>query len=402
MRVCFALPYYPDSIIGDPQGALDRVPLLRYLPRELVKLGHDVDVVHLAPDNARHDDGGARHHFVASGRLARGGSRLVGAALRREPAFYEPALAAARKVHELSPQVVHFHGTVLHLNLGILSLVERLRWPTRARRKHAPPLVVQHHGGAPSSNAIVRGLQRRLLARADRLLFTCRDHATPFVEAGVLSPDDERVVEIIETSSHFRPMERSEARQVTGMTGKPVLLSAARLHPLKDPMTTLRAFEQIVAVFPRARLYLCYRSDELFPELETFVARRPQLAERVHFRGRVDFEQMEAVYNSADILLQASTREFSGCAILEAMACGVIPVLSDIPAFRVITGHGRCGALFPPGDADALAAAVLQIPPAEIPFRSTRVRAYFDDKLSFSALAHRLESLYTEVMGDTD
>ena len=107
---------------------------------------------------------------------------------------------------------------------------------------------------------------------------------------------------------------------------------------------------------------------------------------------------MAAIYSSADFLLQASRREFSGCAVLEAMACGAIPVVTDIPSFRAMTDRGRLGALFPIGDDRALADGVLAIPPERIPARSAEVAAHFRRELSFAAMAWRLAPVYDELL----
>jgi glycosyltransferase involved in cell wall biosynthesis len=107
---------------------------------------------------------------------------------------------------------------------------------------------------------------------------------------------------------------------------------------------------------------------------------------------------MQAIYSSADFLLQASHREFSGCAVLDAMACGVIPVVTDIPSFRVMTGDGRVGVLFAAGDAESLARQVLAITPDAMAAQSAAVRARFDEHFSFPALAERLEREYQAVI----
>jgi glycosyltransferase involved in cell wall biosynthesis len=133
-------------------------------------------------------------------------------------------------------------------------------------------------------------------------------------------------------------------------------------------------------------------------ELRAFVAARPVLDGRVEFRGRVPFEQMQAIYSSADVLLQASLREFSGCAILEAMACGVIPAVTDIPSFRAMTAEGRYGVLFAQGDAEALARGVLAIQPETIPSFKESVREHFVRELSFPAMAARLEHVYASIV----
>src|SRR5690606_19453656 len=102
--------------------------------------------------------------------------------------------------------------------------------------------------------------------------------------------------------------------------------------------------------------------------------------------------------NSADFLLQASRREFSGCAVLEALACGVIPVVTDIPSFRAMTAEGRFGVLFPPGNAGALACGVCTIGLAEIPARSAEIRMHFEDRYSFPVLSRQLEAIYQQVV----
>jgi glycosyltransferase involved in cell wall biosynthesis len=183
------------------------------------------------------------------------------------------------------------------------------------------------------------------------------------------------------------------------MTGHPVFLWAGRLDPIKDPFTALRGFARIAEARPGARLYLHYLSDAMLPELQAWVAARPHLHGRVHFGGRVPHERMEAICNSADFLLQASVREHSGCAVLDAMACGVIPVLSDIPSFRVMTAHGTAGVLFRVGDDASLAEQVLAMGPEEMAARRAAVRERFDEALGFPALARQLQREYEAVLG---
>ena len=387
MKICYALPYY-DPAWATPEHVFEGAPLMRHLPRAVAALGHAVEVVIAFPTDHAFVEDGVRYHFVRSGALLQAFSRRVGRRPGRSPAALEPARRALHTVRHLDPDLIHFHGTNLYLNHALLL--------ARLGRKR-PPIVVHYHGGFPSSNRLVRRVQRLNFRRAARFLFTTREHARPFIEAGLIE-QPQRVVAFMETSSAFRLHALAEARRRTGMTGDPVFVCAGRLTPLKDPMTALRGFEQILEARPQAHLYLYYLTDDLLPDLQQYVAARPRLKPHVHFRGRAPFEQMEMIYNSADFLLQASHREFSGCAVLEAMACGVIPAVTDIPSFRAMTGAGRHGILFAPGDAEALAHGVLAVPPEEIAGRSRQVRAWFEHALSFPALARQLDALYGEVL----
>lgn len=384
MKICFALLYYdPGLPYADPAEVLARLPFQREVPRWLAARGHRVDVVLAAPRDLEYEELGVRYRFVAAPWLARAAGRLGAALLGRGQAELEAALRAVDLVAALAPDVVHFHGTTLHLNLALLA--RRLRPETA--------LVLHHHGGALAGKGWTRRLQRRGLRRVARLLVTARAHAEPFVAAGALS--GAQVVELPETSSTLRWRPRAEARRETGMEGDPVCLCAARLHPVKDPFTVLRGFERIAAARPGARLYLCYLSAELGGEVRGWMAARPPLAARIELRGRLPAAEMEAVFNSADFLLQASRREWSGIAVIDAMACGVVPVVTDIPSLRALTGEH--GLLFPVGDAEALARRVLELTDDDLAARSRAVRRRFDDELAFPRLARRLEEIYGEL-----
>ena len=390
MKLCYALLYYdPHSVDPDPRAYLASVRTAHDLPRALAARGHEVDVVHLYPFDADVREDRVHHHFVAPGALARSqGWALTRRRLNRPLAT--PAWRAISRVRRLQPDLVHFFGTSLHLNLALLFL---------RQNRTGPPVVLHYHGGEPAQTVLGRRLQRYGLARAARFFFTTAEQAERYTEAGLLEDATRRVVELVETSSYFSPMPRAVARQQTGMVGDPVFLWTARLHPMKDPLTALRGFTRIAESLTGAQLYLHYLADELLPELRAWVAEHSDLRGRVHFGGRLPYERMEAVYNSADFLLQASRREHSGCAVLDAMACGVIPVVTDIPSFRAMTGNGEVGVLFQPGDDESLARQVLGIPGDQIDARAARVRARFEDHMSFPSIARRLEREYVGIVG---
>lgn len=380
VRICFASLF--DA--GDA-GLAPSAPLLRELPAAVSARAHEVSVVHLSSRNAITGIKGVTHHFITPPRFVHLAAVALGGLTRREASYFEWPDGLPALLSSLNPEIVHVHGTQQHVSLARL-------------RRALPPgasLIVHYHGGSPTRRPGFRRLQRRNLRSAAAVLFTTRDQADEFTRAGMLT--DAAAAQLqVETSSDFRMMDRSEARARTGMTGEPVYLSAARLHPIKDPLTVLRGFEIILARQPGAQLYLYYLSDELLPELRVFAAARPALNDAVHLRGRADREEMQYVFNSADMLLQASRREFSGCALLDAMACGVIPVVSDLASFRAIAGEH--GVYFPAGNPAELARRALDAwcggDPAA---RSAAVRARFERELSFNAMARKLEALYARL-----
>ncbi len=390
-RVCFVMLYYaPESVELGLDIYLKRTPVHWALPRALAERGYEVHVVHLWAYDASWKEAGVRFHFIAESRLSRAVSNIVGSVRSGDAAAYQPAWRAIRLIKSLRPDVVHFHGCTLTLNLCLL---------TRAFRDLPATIFLHYHGGYPSRHRLVHVAQRYGFDHADRYCFSTRAHATPFVGVDLIR-DSTRIIELMETSSTFVPRDRSRARQETGMTGEPVMLSVGRLHPVKDPLVMLDGFARVLREWPMAQLYLYYTSDELLPDVRCFLDQRPGLSDHVHLRGRAEPEAMADIYNSADFLLQASQREFSGCAVLEAMACGVIPIVSDIPSFRAMTGDGRYGALFSRGDSEGLARAVLTFSAEFISDYRREIRARFEQALSFRHLAEQLDEQYRRILRD--
>jgi len=148
---------------------------------------------------------------------------------------------------------------------------------------------------------------------------------------------------------------------------------------------------------PNARLHMVYGNDHLLPEVRGRIADRASLAKSVTLWGSVPHGALESFYNSADYFVLGSHYEGSGFAVAEALACGVVPVVTDIPPFRVMTDGGEIGACWPPGDSAAFAAAFLQVWRQPIQILSDRAVHFFEAHLSFPAIARKAINAYGEL-----
>jgi phosphatidylinositol alpha-mannosyltransferase len=118
---------------------------------------------------------------------------------------------------------------------------------------------------------------------------------------------------------------------------------------------------------------------------EEALGRQPaEVRDRVTFLGRVSEEDKARMLRSVDLYVAPNTGgESFGMILTEAMAAGTPVVASDLDAFRRVLDGGRAGALFPVGDAGALASTVdslLDDPlrRAELAARAGHVVAAFD------------------------
>lgn len=350
---------------------LDRVPALTRLCEETARLpetrvtvlcrfDRDEDVVR---------NGVAFHFRVDDPRLLLAGRRTVSAAL-------------LRLARDLRPDVVHLHGLLFPLQAALV----------RFRLGRGAALAVQHHGERPQGR-LHPALQRLLFRAADGFLFTARDVADEWVDAGVLRPDWP-IHEVVEASTDFGPTTRATASERAQLPGSPAVIWVGRLHMKKDPTTALQGFAKALERLPDAHLTMVYREAPLLPDVEAILERSPLLASRVHLAGEVPHAGLERLFGVADLFLTSSPAEGSNFALIEALACGTPAVASDIPAHRAITGDGAVGSLFRAGDAEACAGALVSAASRLGGDARAAVRRRFDEYLSWPAVARQAVAAY--------
>ena len=138
--------------------------------------------------------------------------------------------------------------------------------------------------------------------------------------------------------------------------------------------------------------------EELLPAVRERLHASSALQTRVRLVGRVPHHAMAAFDSAADVFVLGSHHEGSGYALLEACACGVTPVVTDIPAFRVMTAGGTLGALWAPGDAHAFARALVETWESDLRATRARMAEHFDRELSWPAIGRQAMAIYGEVV----
>lgn len=172
------------------------------------------------------------------------------------------------------------------------------------------------------------------------------------------------------TSPALRPLYRDDPtpRNDPERFGDPNLLTVASLTPVKNPLALATVIEQVRARYPSARLHVVGEGPDHAALVEELTRR--DLLVNVRFprgpHGSIPLSGMPRWYARATLLVVASHVESQGMAIEEAAAMGCVPVGSRVgvmPELHAALGtDGTRGPswLALPGDADALAAAVLE------------------------------------------
>ncbi len=119
----------------------------------------------------------------------------------------------------------------------------------------------------------------------------------------------------------------------------------------------------------------------------------------VEYIPRLSTEELVRLYNSAQILVSPSLYEGFGLPAAEAMACGTAVIATTAGAFPEFIEDGRTGVLVPPGDADALAAAIksLLADPARCATMGAAASDHIRTNFTWERTARLTQGLYEEV-----
>ncbi|CAG2088641.1 glycosyltransferase family 4 protein [Xanthomonas euroxanthea] len=342
-------------------------PSLADIAEAVASAGVRVSVVQASALNLRLTRQGVDYRFVELG--ARGSAQRAG--------------LLAAMLREIGADVIHIHG------LEFAGDARRL-----ARLLPQTPILLQDHANRPP-HWWARSVWRLRYAAAAGIAFTAQEMAQPFVQARLFKAKTQ-LFAVPESSSRFSPGDRLQAREQICLHGDLCVLWVGHLSAAKDPLCVLDAVAMAARVLPGLRLWCVFDQAPLLEQVRQRLRADPLLARCVQLLGRVPHARVETLLRACDLFVSASHAESCGYAAVEAYACGTLPLLTDIPSFRALSDGGAVGALWPVGDASALADLLLRVV-RQRPDRA-QVRAHFDARLSFAAVGQRWKRAYTQLL----
>lgn len=278
------------------------------------------------------------------------------------------------------PEIVHAH-------------LPHAAWLVRWARLLAPVPVVIDTLHSTSTGGAGRHLGYRLSRRLpDRVTAVSQSVADSHASARMARSATLTVLPNGVDVQEWQPDERvrAEMRRELGLGDEFLWLAVGRLNMVKDYPTLLKA---MVAV-PRPARLVIVGAGPLLNNLAR-VTSHLDLQERVRFFG---FEpRVKRWFQAADGFVHSSRWEGLPMALLEAGACSLPTVATDVPGSREIVVDGETGTLVPPADASALAwamTAMMRTPAEERRRMGARARQRVMEQFSLASSFERWEELY--------
>jgi mannosyltransferase len=279
-------------------------------------------------------------------------------------------------------------------------------------RRHTP--LIWH---ARRNNEMIVGVLLRFLGWPFKLVFTSaaqRHHswvtrwlirrmdaiiATSEASASFLKRKATVILHGVDTDRYAPPLDRAAAFAETGLPGRCAIGCFGRVRAQKGTDVFVEAMCRLLPHYPDFTAVVVGAitveqqgfAGDLKKRIET-----ARLQSRFLITGEVPIEEVPRWYQRLTIYAFTSRNEGFGLTLIEAMSAGCALVASRAGAAEVVVEEGVSGVLTPPGDVDALVAALepLMRDPSLATAMGERARAKVLEKFSLDAEANAIAKVY--------
>jgi glycosyltransferase involved in cell wall biosynthesis len=218
------------------------------------------------------------------------------------------------------------------------------------RGLHKPCVLTLHGGNLPAFAARRPGRARRLLSSADI----------------VTAPSAYLATSLQPCCGHIRvipnPVEIASYPCRERIAVQPKLMWLRAFHEIYNPVMAVKVAAALVQDFPALTLAMAGpdKGDGSFQQTRAEAA-AAGLNGRIRFLGQVDKREVPRVLAEADIFLNTARMDNTPVSVIEAMACGLCVVSTNVGGIPCLVRHGQEALLVPPDDARSMTGAVRRL-----------------------------------------
>jgi mannosyltransferase len=276
---------------------------------------------------------------------------------------------------------------------------QRLIWHARrndemiaglALKKLGWPLALVFTSAAQRRHTSVT---RRLIAAMDAVISPTEAAASFLDRPAAIVPHG------VDIDLYRPPTDRMAAFVATGLPGRYAIGLFGRVRPQKGTDVFIKAMCRLLPRYPDFAAVVIGRVAAEHRAFAADLQRQAAaagLGERVRFLGELPIEEVPRWYQAIAIYVFASRNEGFGLTLIEAMAAGCALVAARAGAAEKIVADGENGLLVPPGDVDALVAALepLMRDPPHAAALGMRARERALSAFSIEVEADRIVAVY--------
>jgi glycosyltransferase involved in cell wall biosynthesis len=251
----------------------------------------------------------------------------------------------------------------------------------------------------PVKNFFYKFFTGQALRRADRIICVSPALKEEVTKYGI-SPKLIDIVLIGTDTQEFCPDKRNaDVFQRLGIPAScPVVISTRSLGPIYDIETLIKDIPLVLKEVPEARFIIGGQGKQRDYLIK--LAKDLGIYDSVRFPGWIPGEDLPVYLASSSVYVSTSLSDGTSTSLLEAMACGLTPVVTDIPANRPWVVDGQNGFLFPVKNHEILAEKIVYL------LKNTDFRNKFGQanrqiiqgKAEFHREMARIEQIYLDLV----
>lgn len=252
--------------------------------------------------------------------------------------------------------------------------------------------------------------ERQVLRRADRIVAATMAELT---QLRFLYRADSRKLVIIPPgvdTSHFYPIPPDEAKQFIGLKPESrMVLFVGRIEPLKGVDTLIEAMSRLDLQGAHRPVHLAIIGGDVGvspEEMSEEMLRLQKLCDdlcmgrMVVFLGKRGQDTLPYYYSAAEVVVMPSLYESFGMVALEAMACGVPVIASEVGGLGYLVQNGFTGYTIPDSDPEALCDKLsMLLGDAELRNQMGRYAAEYASDYAWEKITSQIIGVYHDVLG---
>lgn len=294
--------------------------------------------------------------------------------------LYKKAVSDYMKTSGI-PDLAHVH---VGMKAGAIAL-----W---LKKKKTVPYVISEHwsGFLPEADEKIidqpfyfRSLWRKVIAGASAISAVSA-HLANAIQQQFALKHVHVIPNVVDTSIFYPAASKSNDIRFIHISG---------LEELKNPTAIIEAFTIVIKTYPSAVLDI-FGPDDKRPKSLVAELRGEK---NIQFHKEISQQELAEFVRQSLALVLYSSYETFGCVIIEANACGIPVVISDIPVFHETVTEGMNGIFVKPNDPVALAERMIEMIKTRSTFNSNAIAAESSD-YSYEKVGKQFSDWYDEVI----
>jgi glycosyltransferase involved in cell wall biosynthesis len=221
------------------------------------------------------------------------------------------------------------------------------------------PLVLTGWGSdvlvQPQQSRIYRYFVEFALKRADLITSDGENMIEEMIKLGA-DPDKINYLLHGVDTQEFNPQAKS-LKEEHEMFDSPLVISARTLMPIYNLETLIQSVPLVLAQIPKVKFVIAGDGSQKYYLGD--LAQSLGVLESVSFIGRIPRKELPYYLAAADVYVSTSLSDTTSVSLLEAMACGLAPVVTDVGDVRKWIKSGENGFIIPIKRPDLLAEKII-------------------------------------------